>query len=97
YAEPPLKISGDADRYDHREGNDDYTQPGNLFRLMNDSQKQQLFNNIAAAMQGVPEFIIHRQIGHFYRADPDYGRGVAAALGLDITDIEENLGQLERV
>jgi catalase len=97
YAEPPLKVSGDADRYDHREGNDDYTQPGNLFRLMNGSQKQQLFNNIAAAMQGVPEFIIRRQIGHFYKADPDYGRGVAATLGLDITDIEESLGQLERV
>jgi catalase len=64
---------------------------------MNDSQKQQLFNNIAAAMQGVPEFIIRRQIGHFYKADPDYGRGVAATLGLDITDIEESLGQLERV
>jgi catalase len=26
--EPPLKISGDADRYDHRKGNDDYTQVG---------------------------------------------------------------------
>src|SRR5580704_255589 len=28
FKEPPLKISGDADRYDHREGNDDYTQAG---------------------------------------------------------------------
>ncbi len=54
YAEPPLKITGDADRYDHRIGNDDYTQPGNLFRLMNDSQKEQLFSNIAEGMQGVP-------------------------------------------
>jgi catalase len=34
FKEPPLKISGDADRYDHRIGNDDYTQAGNLFRLM---------------------------------------------------------------
>jgi catalase len=25
--EPPLKISGDADRYNHRIGNDDYSQP----------------------------------------------------------------------
>ena len=33
YREPPLRISGDADRYNHRAGNDDYTQPGNLFRL----------------------------------------------------------------
>ncbi len=88
YAEPALKISGDADRYNHREGNDDYTQPGNLFRLMNADQQQQLFNNIAAAMQGVPEFIQLRQIGHFLKADPAYGRGVAAALGLDISSLE---------
>jgi catalase len=32
FKEPPLKITGDADRYDHRVGNDDYTQAGNLFR-----------------------------------------------------------------
>lgn len=78
--EPPLKISGDADRYDHRKGNDDYTQPGKLFRLMNDDQKQQLFNNIAAAMQGVPQFIIDRQIEHFTKADEAYGAGVRKAL-----------------
>ena len=34
FREPPLKISGDADRYNHRVGNDDYTQAGNLFRLI---------------------------------------------------------------
>ena len=35
FAEPPLKVSGDADRYDHNDGNDNYTQAGDLFRLMN--------------------------------------------------------------
>lgn len=80
YAEPPLKISGDADRYNHREGNDDYQQPGDLFRLMSDDQKQQLFNNIADAMEGVPQNIIDRQLGHFDKADPAYGAGVRAAL-----------------
>jgi len=84
FLEPPLKISGDADRYDHRQGNDDYTQPGNLFRLMNDDQKEQLFNNIAEAMQGVPERIIVRQLVHFYKADPAYGHGVAQKLGIDM-------------
>ncbi|KZD12622.1 catalase [Oceanibaculum pacificum] len=79
-AEPPLKISGDADRYNHREGNDDYTQPGNLFRLMSDSQKQQLFDNIAGAMDGVPQAIIDRQLAHFDKADPAYGAGVRKAL-----------------
>ncbi|WP_221032288.1 catalase [Actomonas aquatica] len=82
-AEPPLRISGDADRYNHREGNDDYTQAGNLFRLFDDAQKQRLFANIAAAMGGVPEEIIRRQLVHFHRADPTYAAGVAAALKLD--------------
>jgi catalase len=80
YAEPPLKISGDADRYNHSDGNDDYKQPGELFRLMNQDQKQQLFDNIAAAMQGVPQEIINRQLEHFDKADPAYGAGVRAAL-----------------
>ncbi|HUC71532.1 MAG TPA: catalase [Stellaceae bacterium] len=82
FREPPLPVSGAADRYDHRVGNDDYTQPGNLFRLMSDDQKRQLFDNIAAAMQGVPEMIQRRQIAHFTRADPAYGAGVAERLGL---------------
>ncbi|MBU0960593.1 MAG: catalase [Proteobacteria bacterium] len=83
FREPPLKISGDADRYNHREGNDDYTQPGNLFRLMSGDQKNQLFNNLAAAMEGVPVDIVQRQLGHFHKADPAYAAGVAAALGVD--------------
>lgn len=80
YAEPPLKISGDADRYDHREGNDDYTQAGNLFRLFNEEQRKRLFMNIAEAMQGVPQSIIDVQIEHFNKADPAYGAGVKKAL-----------------
>ncbi len=92
YLEPPLKISGDADRYNHREGNDDYTQPGDLFRLMNDDQKQQLFSNVCAAMNGVPERIKMRQMAHFYNADPAYAAGVAKGLGLDMNKIEKFAG-----
>jgi hypothetical protein len=51
---------------------------------MNPSQKEQLFSNLAEAMQGVPERIQARQLVHFYKADPNYGRGVAAKLGLDM-------------
>lgn len=83
FNEPPLKISGDADRYNHREGNDDYTQPGILFRMFDDAQKQRLFNNIAAAMDGVPEEIIQRQLVHFHKADPAYAEGVAKAVGVE--------------
>ena len=82
YAEPPLRIAGDASRYDHREGNDDYSQAGALFRLFTPEQKGRLFENIAAAMAGVPETIVRRQLAHFSKADPAYGAGVAKALGM---------------
>ena len=78
--EPPLPVDGAADRYDHRVDTDYYSQPGALFRLMSDAQKQQLFDNVAGTMAGVPDFIIERQLGHFEKADPAYAAGVRAAL-----------------
>lgn len=82
FSEPPLRISGDADRYNHRDGNDDYTQPGDLFRLMTPEQQERLFKNIAEAMAGVPQEIVERQLAHFQKADPAYAAGVRRALGL---------------
>ena len=84
FKEPPLRISGDADRYDHRAGNDDYSQAGNLFRLMNGEQQMRLMDNIARAMQGVPKEIVRRQVAHFHRADPAYGAGVSRRVGVDV-------------
>jgi catalase len=89
FAEPPLKISGDADRYNHRDGNDDYRQPGDLFRLMGAQAQARLMDNIAEAMQGVPVEIVKRQISHFYKADPDYGIGVAKRMGLSGADFPQ--------
>ena len=80
FAEPPLKISGDADRYNHRDGNDDYRQVTALFNLFNKEQKARLFSNIAEAMWGIPGFIIERQLGHFKKVHPEYESGVRAAL-----------------
>jgi catalase len=82
HAEPPLRLSGDADRHDHRAGNDDYSQAGALFRLMSAEQQARLMDNIAAAMQGVPSEIVKRQVAHFYLADKAYGLGVAERMGL---------------
>ena len=89
FTEPPLKISGDATRYNHRDGNDDYKQPGDLFRLLNAEQQGRLMDNIAEAMQGVPEEIVKRQVVHFYKADPAYGRGVAERMGVTVTEVAE--------
>ena len=81
FKEPPLPIEGAADRYDHRAGNDDYTQAGNLYRLMSQAERDRLMDAIAGAMTGVPEFIQQRQIGHFAKADPAYGAGCRQAPG----------------
>ena len=79
-AEPPLKVSGDADRYNHRIGNDDYSQPRALFELFDEGQKSRLYSNIAEAMFGIADFIIERQLGHFEKVHADYAAGVSAAL-----------------
>ncbi len=79
--EPPLELTGAADRYDHRAGNDDYTQAGNLFRLMSADEQDRLMTTIAGAMQGVPDDIVKRQLAHFTKADPAYGSGIAERFG----------------
>ncbi len=79
FREPPLPIHGDADRYDHRDGNDDFTQAGNLYRLMSAAERDRLHKALAGAMRGVPEAIIERQLAHFEKADPAYAAGIRAA------------------
>jgi catalase len=92
YRERPVVMSGEpADRYNHREGNDDYTQPGNLFRLLTAEARANLIENIVGSMKSVPRRIQELQITHFYKADPAYGKGVADGLGLPIDEIVKQL------
>ncbi|QCT29128.1 MULTISPECIES: catalase KatA [Bacillus amyloliquefaciens group] len=75
-------VSGFADSvsYNHH---DHYTQAGDLYRLMSEEESARLVANIVSAMKPVEkEEIKLRQIGHFYKADPEYGRRVAEGLGL---------------
>ena len=80
--EPPLRITGDAARYDHREGNDDYAQAGALFRLIGAEAQERLMDTIANSLGEAPGFIQRRQLAHFFAADPAYGAGIAKRLGL---------------
>jgi catalase len=82
FAEPAFEAGDYADRYNHRDGNDDFSQPRALFELMSDYQKEQLFSNIAAAMDTVPRNIIDRQIALFEQVHADYAAGVKKALGI---------------
>lgn len=90
YEEPGLSLEGDADHWDFREDDDDYfTQPGNLFRLMTPDKQALLFKNTAAEVGSAERFIQERHIMNCYKADPAYGKGVADALGIDITTLME--------
>ncbi len=82
YLEPDLAVGDIAKRYDHRVGNDDFSQPRALFLLMSNSQKEQLFSNIKDAMAGVPRDIVDRQIALFEKVHPEYAAGVKKALGI---------------
>ena len=82
FAEPAFETGDVADRYNHRDGNDDFSQPRALFNLMSHYQKEQLFSNIATAMQGVPRNIVDRQISLFEQVHVNYASGVKKALGM---------------
>ncbi len=82
YLEPDLDLQGAASRYDHKVGNDDFSQVRALFNLMSQNQKEQLFSNIKDAMNTVPRDIVDRQIALFEKVHPDYASGVKKALGI---------------
>ncbi|EAI7268418.1 catalase [Campylobacter lari] len=79
YLEPDLALEGSAQRYAPLD-DDFYTQPRALFDIMNESQKEQLFKNIAASMNGVDEKIIARALSHFEKISSEYANGVKKAL-----------------
>jgi catalase len=73
-------VDGNAGRYDTRATDDHFTQAGNLFRLLTDEGRRNLLANIAGSLAGADAATQDRQIGHFLKADPAYGQGVADAL-----------------
>ncbi|UXR64704.1 catalase [Bdellovibrio bacteriovorus] len=82
FREPPLALSGTLDRHDSHKDNDDFTQAGNLYRILSEAEKDRLTTNIAGTMKSIPEDLQRRNITHFTKCDPDYGTRIAAKLGL---------------
>ena len=85
--EPPLRVSGDVDNYNEREYDDDYyTQPGKLWRLMSSKDQTLTCENTARAMGDAALYVKQRHIRNCYNADPEYGKGVAKALGISFEE-----------
>jgi catalase len=84
YKDPAWKL-GEVivDRYDSTVDHDDYTQPGNLFRLFDDAHRDRLARRIAGVLGQARKEVQERQLYHFLQADEEYGRRVADKLGID--------------
>jgi len=62
----------------HHPEDNDLVQAGDIYRLMSETAKERLIANIAASLSKVSrEDIIERSVGHFRKADPEYGNQVA--------------------
>ncbi|MCC2625896.1 MAG: catalase [Burkholderiales bacterium] len=81
FTEPPLPILADAwiKAYDTQE-EDNFSQAGNLFRLMNIEQKTHLVNNIASGLKMATTLVQEKMLKQFYTADKEYGDMVKLAL-----------------
>ena len=73
-AEPPMPLLENAwvTRYALSEDEDHYSQAGDLFRLMNESQKTQLTTTIAEGLIKASESVKIRMLAQFRKADADY-------------------------
>ena len=79
---------GAADHWNFREDdNDYYTQPSLLFRLISPQEQKVLFENTARAMGDAPKEVKIRHISNCMKADPAYGKEVAAALGIPLSEL----------
>jgi catalase len=87
--EPHFPIEGEAGRFAYAHPNDDFAQPGALYRqALNDQDRDHLVGNIVEHLAGALPRIQKRQCALFYKADSAWGERVAAGLGLDLAEIK---------
>jgi len=99
-AEPPIDLEGQAARHPQEVTDEDFFQPGELYRrVMTDMDREHLVGNIVAHLGNAQKRIQFRQTALFFKADPDYGRRVAKGLKLDVKQVEKlsAMSQEERV
>lgn len=87
--EVPLQLEGTVRHWDHRVDEDHFEQPGDLFRLLSPERQQALFENTARNIADAALHIKERHVANCMRADPSYGAGVAAAIGLPVVRAAE--------
>jgi len=81
FTEPALPILENAwiKAYDTQE-EDNFSQAGDLFRLMSQDQKKQLVNNIAGGLVCATPLVQEKMFQQFYAADKEYGDMIMQAV-----------------
>lgn len=100
FAPPAIDVAGMAARHSYELGEVDFVQAGDLYRkVMNDTDKEHLINNIVGHIKGAHKRLQLRQTALFYIADKEYGERVATGLGLDLDEVKKlsSMSQDERV
>lgn len=70
----------------------DYAQAGDLYRSFSQQDKDNLISNLSGALKQVKNpTIVAKMIGHFYRADREYGSRLAGELNLSREQVESLL------
>lgn len=83
FMEPSQVLHGDTGRYEqHTYRNDDYTQPGDLYRLMDTAAQDRFVDTVVAAMTPARKEVQTRQLEHWRRVDASLGERLAKDLGL---------------
>jgi catalase len=89
FADPAWQLGQTiVDRFDSTQGHDDFTQPGNLYRLFDEGQRDRLTSRIAGVLGQARREVQLRQLCHFFRADQDYGQRVAQKLGINPSELQ---------
>ena len=80
----PLEQDAWLDIYDNRD-DDNFSQAGDLYRIMNEDQKCQLVSNIADGLSQARQDVQEAMFAQYDQADEDYGKRVRQAVAARIS------------
>ncbi|KAF9420589.1 hypothetical protein BGZ94_009064 [Podila epigama] len=75
-----FEINAIAARHIITLSDEDFVQPGNLYRLLSAEEKADLIDNMAGHLKNAKTFLQERQVGHIKRADKEWGARLEAKL-----------------
>jgi len=82
-ANTALPVRGQIGRYKPAHPNDDFAQPGTLYRkVLKEDERTALVNNVIDHIKNAKKHLQERQVKNFYRCDPEYGNRIAEGLGI---------------